>query len=660
MKKSFIIASAGHVDHGKTTLIKMLTGVDCDTHPEEKKRGITIHLGFSHINFDEDTDAGIIDVPGHKDFIHNMISGVNGIDAVIFVIAANEGFMPQSNEHLEILNFLKINKGLIALTKCDLVDEETLFIAEEEIKERIHNTCLENFPIIKTSTTDMDSTVRLRDCLKHCFSVKSLSENKSYFRMYPDRFFQVKGYGSVVTGSVLSGNLSKGQTIYSSFRDEQLRIKRIEQYGREVDSICKGQRASLNIANLEKEHFAKGIMFSEHPVQKTALIDVSLSLFSRSLSLDLWSTVELYSGTIQTQAKIHLIDVSRISKGETCLAQIHLDKISPLCYGDKFIIRNSSNEITLGGGQVIDTYPLHHRRRSKKTVDLLKLRNSGRNIDLLSTEIEKTIKPVTLENICSKLFIKTDEFKKNLDLSLLSEKYIVDNNTFWLKTEYEKLKVRVKKFLGIAHKQNPLDKNGKTFEELKSVYSENSLTNSNKVYYNISEKAKEIFLKKALEDLTEEAFIEKRENTYALTTHTVELQTEDHMQINWVDQFILNQRMKTPLWSEITERSKRRNISEKKLKQILNYLVSKGRLISFEGEFLHNYNVQPVRLKLLEYLKSNPQGIKVSEFRDLINANRKICLLMLNIFDDEGITNRIDDVRTITEKGNLLFEEFKI
>jgi selenocysteine-specific elongation factor len=656
MKKNFIIATAGHIDHGKTSLIKTLTGKDCDTHPEEKKRGITIHLGFSHLKLNEDVNVGIIDVPGHKDFIHNMISGVCGIDLVLFVIAANEGMMPQSIEHLKILNLLNVSKGIIVLTKCDLVDNELIEIAEQEIKNEFSKTTLKDCPILKVSTKTGENINFIIPELIKILKSNDYDFNQEYFRLYPDRYFQVKGFGSVLTGSVLSGTTQKGNSIYSSFNRKLYKIKRLEQYSHETDLIYQGQRASINLNNFEQQDYEKGMMFSNIEYPKTALIDVELNLFQNVPNLKLWSTIEFYSNTIQTQAKIHLIDKDILKPDNLCLAQIHLNKAISICYNDKFIIRNSSNEITLGGGKVLDAFPLHHRRRTKHVIELLKQRLSNDYLDLLITEIEKTIKPISLEYISKKLFIKSEILKQNIDFSLLSEKYIKINNWFWTKKHYKLIKQKIVKYIQIGHKNNPLSNLGNTFEELLSVFIE-SIGNKKLLNYgDFSEDSQHIFLQAALDELQKEKILDKRESTYAISSHNITLSTKNHTQINWVDQFILNQRMKAPLWSELTERAHRREINEKYLKQILFYLVKKKRIIHNNGEFLHSLNVSPIRIEILKYLSKNPQGISVSEFRDLINANRKISLIMLNIFDDEEIIVRKDDKRFITDKGLLFLE----
>jgi selenocysteine-specific elongation factor len=643
MRKNYILATAGHVDHGKTSIIRSLTGFDCDTHPEEKKRGITIHLGFTHIELADDVQAGIIDVPGHQDFIDNMISGINGIDLVIFIIAADESFMPQTFEHLNICQMLGVRRGIIILTKSDLVDEEMLEYAKLEIKENVENTFLYDAPILTTSAiTGLNIDLIKPTILEQLqlpdrdYDKQNSIQHLPFFRLYPDRFFQIAGFGSVLTGTVLSGKLSRNQPLYGIPGESEFRIRRMEAYGHEVDCIEQGQRASLNLTNFEKGDFRKGLMLCDKPYPTTSLIDVELKLFTGVRQLDIWSNVEFYISTIQTQGRIHLMNVDRLFPGEQCFAQIHLDKAIPVCFGDKFIIRNTSGVQTLGGGVVIDAFPLHHRRRTEKVKKLLNQRVSGCFMDLLCTELEKSIKPISLIQIYNKLRLATVE---NIDWEKLPDIYTRYEDWFWLLKEQVKLEKRIARYLQVAHKHNPMDPHGKPIDDFYSLL------------VDFPEGCRSIVMRAILNNLCQIGTLEARQNTFALSTHKVVLTERDHVQINWVEQFLLNQNMKTPLWSEMLYRGSKHDIDETKLKRILFFLVGRKRVYHFNGEYIHTQIIDPIRMKFLHFLHKKPEGCTVAEFRDLIGGNRKICVILLNIFDDEGIIIRSDDMRYISEKG---------
>jgi selenocysteine-specific elongation factor len=646
MRKNYIIATAGHVDHGKTSLIRSLTGIDCDTHPEEKKRGITIHLGFTNIELTDSVHAGIIDVPGHQDFIDNMIAGINGIDLVLFIVAADESFMPQSFEHLHILHMLGVKRGIVIVTKCDIVDDEMLDFAIEEIKEHVAHTFLHDAPIVTTSVITGLNVNSIKSTIIQQLQINDDESEQTnsikhipFFRFYPDRFFSVAGFGSVLTGTVLSGMVSKNQLIYSIPGESEFKIRRIEAYGSETDNVEQGQRASLNLTNFEKSDFCKGIMLCDQPYPTTSLIDVELKLFSDAKQLAIWSNVEFYSATIQTQGRIHLINVDKLYPGEKCFAQIHLDKAIPICFGDKFIIRNTSGVQTLGGGVVIDAFPLHHRRRTEKVKKLLNQRVSGNFMDLLCTELEKTVKPISLSQIYNKLRISPIE---NIEWVSLPEIYTRYGDWFWLLTEQVKLEKRIVRYLQVAHKNNPIDPQGKPIEDFIALL------------VDFPEGCRSTVIRAILDKLTEVGTLEVRQNTYALSSHKVVLTERDHVQINWVEQFLLNQNMKTPLWSEMIYRGSKHGIDETKLKRILFYLVGRKKVYHFNGEYIHTQIIDPIRMKFLQYLSKKSEGCTVADFRDLIGGNRKICVILLNIFDNEGIIIRSDDLRFISERGKRM------
>jgi len=660
MRRHYVIATAGHVDHGKTSLVLALTGKDCDTHPEEKQRGITIYLGFSHIQLADEVHAGIVDVPGHKDFIDTMISGIHGIDLVLFIIAADESFMPQTYEHLQILQTLGVKTGIIIITKCDLVDKDLLYLAKDEVREKVTGTFLENARIITTSVVTGKNIDKIKPAMlsalsrvkrprlhpmqlsaitpatryKRSYNLSTITP--SFFRYYPDRFFQVRGFGSVVTGTVRNGSLSKNQPLYVVPGFKEVKVRSMEAYGNETEEIKHGQRASLNLTNFTKEDYTKGIMLSDRPYNTTSLIDVELALFDGVPTLSLWATVEFHTSTIQSQARLHLIDKDKLPAGQNCLAQIHLDKAVGICYGDTFIIRNSSGVQTLGGGRVIDAFPLHHRRRTEKVKELLAMRSHGSLADLISTEIEKTIKPISLDQIANKFMdsrISLLRYQPDFFTGKLLDKYTTYGDWFWLQSEQDKLEVKVEKFLQVAHKNNPMDENGKSAEELYTII------------HDFPEASRLLIMQRVLQKMMSMGQVELRHGTYALTTHKVNLTHKDYVNINWIDQYLLNQKMRTPLMSDLTDKCKTRGIDEKRLKQILFYLIARKRVIYYNGEYLHAQIVNPVRTKLIEYLKQHPEGCSVSQFRDLIGGNRKICVILFNIFDKEGIITRDEDDR---------------
>jgi selenocysteine-specific elongation factor len=376
--KHLIIGTAGHIDHGKTSLIRMLTGIDCDTHKEEKQRGITINLGFSYLNLPEGESVGIIDVPGHKDFINTMIGGACGIDLVMLVIAADSGIMPQTVEHMNIISALGIKKAVIALTKSDLVDEELIEMAEFEITDFLSKTPLKDAPIVRVSAVTGIGKEELIRTIGDAISGIEERETGKLFRMYIDRIFSVKGFGSVVTGSVMSGSLSSGQDVFLlPVSNQKLRVRSIERHGITVERVIAGDRAAINLIGLKREDFERGMILCDKPVESTQMIDAWVQLFDKDISLPIWSNIIFISGTFECQARMHLLNKDKVKGNEDAIAQIHLTKPAVLMSKDKFIIRNSSEDKTLGGGYIIETFTLHHRRRTARLTDELTTVSTG-------------------------------------------------------------------------------------------------------------------------------------------------------------------------------------------------------------------------------------------------------------------------------------------
>lgn len=650
----FIMGTAGHVDHGKTALIKALTGIDCDTNPEEKLRGITINLGFSHLDFPNGNSIGIVDVPGHRDFVNTMISGSCGIDFVMFVIAADSGVMPQTIEHLHIMQMLGIKSGIIALTKIDLADEEMLMIVEDDIKELVRDTFLDNCPIFKVSSKTGDGIDELKDYLSQNSLSKTENIDEEFFRMFIDRIFSIAGFGTVVTGSVISGSLKINDKVFLLPAEKELRVRRLEKHGKEVREVVFGNRAAINLIGMKKEEFNRGMVLCNKIITPTTLLDVKIKIISSGKKFDLWSQVIFLSGTYESQARVHLIDADNLKCGETAFAQIHLNQPLITQIGDKFIIRNSSGDKTIGGGEIIDTYPLHHKRRTEKVISQLKIISEGGLADRIAAEVRKSHSPVTLDCIANNLNLSEKELTGFSSDSLPEDIVHFDSEgaTYLiLSGQLEKLKNRIIKILENYHKRNPLDEEGRNFEELMGVFGVNR--NS----------AAEGLMKCLLQQMVERKILRKINSTWCLYSHQVYLTEEDKKQIKFVESFHKNCGMNVPLMSELIPASLKKGISETRLNQILILLSKRERLYSIDGNYIFKDIVDDCRKVLLKSLinsysaNSDDAGITVAQFRDLVKGNRKICLLMLAQFDREGITSREDDLRYLTDKGKEWYHQ---
>jgi len=649
IKTHFILGTAGHVDHGKTALIKALSGIDCDTHPEEKIRGITINLGFAHIDFPNGISIGIIDVPGHKDFINTMISGACGIDFVMLVIAADSGVMPQTLEHLHIMQMFGIKSGIVVVTKADLADEEMLMIVEEDINELLKNTFLQDCPVFKVSSKTGEGIGELRDYLSQLNLAGTGGSEDGAFRMFIDRIFSVSGFGTVVTGSVLSGSLKVEDKIYLQPGEKELRVKRLEKHGKEVQEVSAGNRAAINLSGLKKEEFRRGMVLCDRIINPTQMIDARIKIISNSKKINLWSNVIFLSGTYESQARVHLIDADNLKCGESALAQIHLDQLFIARAGDKFIIRNSSGDMTLGGGEIIDPHPLHHRRRTEKLVSQLKSISGGRLTEVIAAEVRKNRLPVTLECIALNLNIPLSEiadfFTGTLPDDIAYYNSQEDDTVYLMSSDLvNRVKQRIIKSIENYHKRNPLDEEGKTFEELMGVFGVNR------------NPSVEGFMKCLLDNMIKDDMLKKSADTWIVKTHTVKLTDEDKKHIKFVEVFHKNYAMNTPLMSELIPKAYKFGITEEKLNQIILYLVRQGRLYNIDNNYLCKDIVDNCRKILLEFLIDD-NGITVAQFRDLVKGNRKICLLLLAQYDREGIIFRDGDLRFLTDKGRNWYKQ---
>jgi len=640
--KSLIMGTAGHIDHGKTALIRSLTNIECDTHPEEKLRGITINLGFAHLELPNGSNIGIVDVPGHSDFINTMVAGASGIDFVMLVIAADSGVMPQTIEHLQIMEMLGIHSGFIAITKTDLVDEELHDIIENEISEFLQGTFLENAEMIRVSTKNGEGISELINCISNISDQTKERPTSDTFRLYIDRIFTVQGFGTVVTGSVLGGLVKKAEHVYLLPANKELRIRRMERHGIEVDEIEAGNRVSINLVGLSREDFKRGMLISDKILESTKLIDAKITLFQSVKEFSLWSQVLFILGTYKNQARIHLIERNKLRGGNEAVVQIHLSEPLVGMRGDKFVIRSSDRQLTLGGGELIDAHPLHHRRRPEKLVSVLKKVAEGGIPEFIESELHKHRSALSSEYLSEMLGISHTEIDHVISTSLPEGIVTLKHNSetyFLLRDSKEKLSSRILKNLESFHKRNPLNESGKTFEELLGIFSKGYISLNEAVLYSI------------LDELITVQHLKKVGKTFALFSHSVKLTPEEIEQIKFVEDFHKDSGMRVPLMSELVPAASQRGIAENKLMQILHLLASQGKLYNIDGNNIYSPIVDDCRKKVLLYLSNHEEGITVAGFRDLINGNRKICLLLFSQFDREGMTIRDGDYRIITDKG---------
>jgi selenocysteine-specific elongation factor len=640
------MGTAGHIDHGKTALVKAMTGIECDTHPQEKQRGITINLGFAHCALPSGNTISIVDVPGHKDFIHTMVSGASGIDFVLLVISADSGVMPQTREHCQIMTMLRITRGVIALTKTDCVDAETLVRVTREIREFTRGSFLEDAPIVPVSSLTREGVPALIAALDACAQRVAPRRQEGIFRLFIDRIFSVSGFGTVVTGSVISGVLRVGGQAFLAPGGEKLRVRRLERHNVEVDAVVAGDRASLNCAGLDRKDFKRGMCITDRNIGGTQMLDAQVTLVSGTTPGSHWLEAIFLLGTFEAQARLHLLDRNSAPGKDTVLVQVRLPQPCVACAGDRFVLRSTSGDVTLGGGEIIDAAPLHHRRRRPALIRSLETIAEGKLPALIESEVRKARHVIHHATVADHLSMTEEEIKKGITGAALTEDiivqalgdavYLVEKDVY--RTYQEKLIAQCRRH----HEKNPLDANGITIKEAVSLLGIDRVPGSDG------------YVRLVLEALVTQKKLHKAGSTYVSGNHGVLFSAELQHKIDITDTFFGTYGRKVPLAADIDSFATKKGITPKELQQILGYLVEHKRIHRSDGDYLHEDIVGPIRTLLLHTLVKEPHGLTVAQFRDLITGNRKICLVLFALFDSEKITERRGDVRVITEKGKMV------
>ena len=638
--KHLIMGTAGHVDHGKTTLIKALTGYDCDTHKQEKERGITINLGFSHIDFAGGNSVGIVDVPGHASFIKTMVSGACGIDFMLLIIAADEGIMPQTKEHFEIMKMLGVKFGIIVQTKIDLVDEELSEISQAEISEFVEGSFLENAPLIGVSAETGDGIEELLQAISRLTETIPARDSAGVFRMYIDRVFVKKGFGTIANGSVISGKIKKTDKIFILPKNKEIRIRSMQRHGSETDEIYAGDRASFNLVGLKQKEIQKGMLLSDRIVESTKLIDVKITIFNE-INLGLWNQVIFILGSNHLVCRLHLLDQNNLSNGENCLAQIYLPQEIVAFLGDKFIMRNSSGNTTIGGGEIIDPHPLHHRRRRKQQIEIVKEIAFGGLKSIISAEVRKSEIPISHFEIAQKLNLNADDLLETIFQKLSNDIvfYQTENEIILLsKKQNTALQNKILTGLQNYHRKNPLLETGRTFKEISGIFGEKQTEITKKT------------LQKILVSLVENNKILKYQNSWVLVSHEVKIDAETKLEIEKIEGFIKSQKNNFVEKNEILNFGKNNKIVDQKINSILTNLTATKQIYFLQNKIFSADFLQRCQKILVKFLTENEVGIKTSQFRDLIASNRGATIIILEYFDSENITLRKGDFRFLTNR----------
>lgn len=631
--KHVIIGTAGHVDHGKTQLIKALTGINTDRLSEEQERGITIELGFAHLDFPDGTQAGIVDVPGHEKFIKNMLAGAGGIDLAILVVAADEGFMPQTIEHLDILTLLGIHDGLIALTKTDMVDPEWLEMMQEEIKDRVKGTFLEGKPIMPVSSVTGAGIPELRDEL--CQLVHNAAEKNTRipFRLPVDRVFSVDGFGTVITGTLIEGEMKVGDSVELMPSEKESRVRNLQVHGADVDTAYAGQRVAVNLAGLSKSDVQRGDAVTKPgSTQVSRMLDVKLNCLSDSHRVILNDTqVHLYHSASVLLAKVVLLDRDKLNPGESCYAQLRMTESIASKNGDPFVIRFFSPLETIGGGTILDSAPLKHKRNVPAILEALKIRESGSGGDKVEQAIEAfgTALPDS-KKLAAKLGLDPDSLAQELQdlinrgqvLQLLPGRYAAASS---LDAAWSTCQTLLEGY----HKQNPLHAGMKSAELRQKLFKSTEQAVSDAL----------------LEELCREGKIKHIADRYALADFEVHFTKKQNAIKDRIMESYRKAGVEPPTVDEVMASLEPKEQADGK--QVVDSLISGGELVLLSPQLCCHKDVYHAVCEKAKAHFAEHETLTLAEMRDMLQTSRKFALAYLEYFDRNRITKKEGDFRKL-------------
>lgn len=629
--KNIVIGTAGHIDHGKTTLIKALTGRETDRLKEEKKRGISIELGFTYFDLPSGRRAGIIDVPGHEKFIRHMLAGAGGMDIVMLVIAADEGVMPQTKEHLDILSLLNIKKGIIVITKASLVEEEWLDLIKEDIREKIRNTFLEDAEMI---AVDSINGVGIQELIREIDILTDETESRDInapVRMPIDRVFTITGFGTVVTGTLLEGKINVEDTLEILPERIKVRVRNLQVHGKSVETAYAGQRVAINLANIKKEDIERGYVLAQvNSMETTMMIDGKLKVLTdASRKVQNRDRVRLYHGSTEIFARIVLLEKEELLSGDSSFVQFRLEESVAVKKGDHIVVRFYSPLETIGGAMVIDSNPQKHKRFDEKVIKELMVKEKGTPEDILEKHIERYSSEFPDIGFLAKLTAQQAEDIHNLIIKLKENQKILflNNNIILHRKYYEELKNHAILLLDEYHQSNPL-RLGMIKEEFK-----------NKLLPKAARKSGDALL----ELLEADKIIKVLGKYVALYDFEITLNTTQLEIKALIETAFLKEPYGTPKIEDVIK-----SISYKKqdLEQVVEAMLGKE-LIKINNEIiLHVVSYKKAEELLTNYVNKNG-SITLAEFRDLLNTSRKYAVALLEHFDNIKLTKRLEDKRIL-------------
>ena len=621
--KQTVIGLSGHIDHGKTALVKALTGVNTDSLTEEQKRGMTIDIGFAFL----DENITLIDVPGHEKFVKNMMAGVSAVDVALLVVAADDGVMPQTREHFEILNLLDIPLGIVAINKIDLADKDWLELVELDIGELLQGSFMEDAPILKVSAETGDGVTQLKTTLLDLCKKVPDKQDRGIFRLHVDRVFSMKGYGTVVTGTVNSGSLKIGDTVELLPGSVKSKVRGLQSHGEEVQQVETGDRAAINLQGVEIKQIERGSQIAEIGyLQSLNQMGVTLLLLgSAQKPITQNQRIRIHLGTQEVMARVALADGKTLQPGDDCPALLRLEQPMVAARGDKFIIRSFSPVITIGGGEVMEVLIEEKWKIVKEK--LQNLYDSPKSDQLIHLVQEEGAKPFTPEKLQYRIGISKEQIN-----AIVEEKeelfWLTHKQGKWLLTQnqWNELKNSIHNFLKKYHAKNPLNAGAQKEEIRQHLNCENSI------------------LEALLQSMLDDKSISQKGELFLNPNFSITLSSEDDSLQN----SILNQLDQEGFTSStLAQLSLKTGNSKEKLMQVLNVAEQQGKLLRIDGKLMFTQkNFIILREKVNQFFSNHPE-MSVSEFKELAHTSRKYAVPLLEYFDKKKITYREGNIRKL-------------
>lgn len=627
-----IVGTAGHIDHGKSALVEALTGTHPDRLAEEKRRGITIDLGFAFLE-EDGVRFGFVDVPGHERFVSNMLAGAAGIDLVLLVIAADESIKPQTREHFDICRLLGVTRGVVALTKSDLVDADMLGLARLEVEEFLRGSFLERAPIVAVSSKTGTGLAELTKALHTIASEIPGKDAARYFRLPIDRAFAMKGFGTVVTGTLVSGSIGAEDEVELFPGGKRLRVRGVHSGGKSVERALAGQRTAVNLAGIDHADVKRGMtLAAPGRFRATRRIDVQLTLLPSARKLKHRAKVHFHAGTAETIAEILLYGENVLAPGQSALAHLRLQDELLLLPNDRFIVRQFSPVITIGGGVVLD--PLARRptvRDSGRTGFLETLESGGRE-EKLGAMTERAFLGLTLEEIVARTGWFENEVREAARRLTASGRIkIISSEPLILlcRKVFDDVRRKIAERVERFHKENPLSP-GIAREDLRA---------------NLGKRIRAETFRAALEDLANDKKLDVQGELVKRAGAEIALQPEETRAKEQIEKAFAEAGLAVPSVKEVLAKL---SVESKRAEKLLQILLREKTLVRVSPDLIfHRDALAQLKVQLAAFKKSKGERITVPVFKDLTGITRKYAIPLLEYLDRERVTRRAGDERVI-------------